>query len=139
MNFRRLFLFTEETVLYALAVVLAFLGLAVTFSMVGIILVPLAALGVIGLTGRDRAARRPQPSHSRLPALTRSRQRDGNRASPGTEVQQSLPQGPIGLWGSLSCAGEGRGAVQNEGTQEVPWTLTTPPRRPRCAPRTNGS
>ncbi|MGC9543488.1 hypothetical protein [Streptomyces sp. UG1] len=49
MKFRRLFLFTEETVLYAFAVVLAFLGFAVALSMVGIIVAPLAILGVIGL------------------------------------------------------------------------------------------
>lgn len=49
MTIRRLFLFTEETLLYALAVVLALLGFAVTLSMVGIILAPLAVLGVIGL------------------------------------------------------------------------------------------
>lgn len=54
MNYRRLFLVTEETVLYALAVVLAFLGFAVTVSMVGIILTPLAVLGVIGLVALAR-------------------------------------------------------------------------------------
>ncbi|MFI7413471.1 hypothetical protein ACIBU0_32840 [Streptomyces sp. NPDC049627] len=54
MKYRRLFLVTEETVLYALAVVLAFLAFALTMSMVGIILAPLAVLGAIGLVALAR-------------------------------------------------------------------------------------
>lgn len=52
--------------LYALAVVLAFLGFAVTLSMVGIILAPLAVLGIIGLVMIARHV----DHHPRPPALT---------------------------------------------------------------------
>lgn len=49
MMFRRLFRFTEETALYALGAVLLFLGLAVGGTVVGIILVPFAVLGAVGV------------------------------------------------------------------------------------------
>jgi len=49
MRIRRLFLYTEEVVLYALAAVLLLLSFALAGSVVGIVLVPLVALGVIGL------------------------------------------------------------------------------------------
>ena len=49
MKIRRLFLGTEEGVLYALVALLLLLSALLAFSMVGIIVVPFTVLGAVGL------------------------------------------------------------------------------------------
>ncbi|MEU6379894.1 hypothetical protein [Streptomyces sp. NPDC046909] len=67
MKIRRLFRFTEETVLYAFGAVLLFLAFAVGGTVLGIVLVPFAVLGAVGLfllarrIGRDGRAPTSRP------------------------------------------------------------------------------
>jgi hypothetical protein len=49
MKFKRLFLGTEEGVLYALVALLLLLSALLAFSMVGIIVVPFTFFGAVGL------------------------------------------------------------------------------------------